>query len=149
MNSLDSARAKLTRADKHLKIATRLVRSYIRRECKAVPKLNPKTMQMEVVAHLPPVGDAVGLVVGDCVHNMRSALDHIVYQLVLSNPKRPAGTPNISTQFPLADTLEGYKGQVDRGRIRGVRDDAAALIDLLQPYHRRKRGLDRRPPRFE
>src|ERR1700687_47569 len=38
-----------------------------------------------------------GCIVGEVVHNLRSALDHLAWQLVLAN----GGTPNRATEFPI------------------------------------------------
>lgn len=45
--------------------------------------------------------------------------------------------------FPIRDTAVGYPDQVERlKRIDGLHDEAAALVDRLQPYHARQRGED-------
>jgi len=141
--TLDTAWAKLQRAQKHLQVTAKMIGRFARRDCGTVSKFNPKTNQFDVIANMPPPPNIIGLLVGDCVHNMRSALDHIVYEFVRSNPKRPANTPHDRTMFPIADTKEGYLRQVNNlKRLAGVPEDVAALIDALQPYHRRDRGLD-------
>jgi hypothetical protein len=45
----------------------------------------------------PPL--RLGVILGDMVHNLRSALDHLVWQAVLRN----GGRPNRSHQFPICD----------------------------------------------
>jgi hypothetical protein len=148
MSKLDGIEAKLNRAEKHLYIARRAIRCFVRKRCSVVPKFNAETNRHEFIAILPdPPGD-LSLPLGDAIHNLRSVLDHIVYALVLANPNRPLGTPNDATMFPICDTLEGYRRQVDkRGRLRGVLPDAVTVIDRAQPYHRRNAaGRHRRHP---
>src|SRR5260370_16394428 len=41
----------------------------------------------------------IGLITGDVIHNLRSALDHLAYQLVLVN----GSTPSKQTAFPIWD----------------------------------------------
>lgn len=113
------------------------------RDCGIRSQFNPKTHEIDIIANMPDPPPIIGLLIGDCVHNLRAALDHIVYALVTTNPFRPPNTPNRSTMFPIRDTREGYRHQVDKlKRLAGVPDPAAALVDTLQPYHTREKGLD-------
>jgi hypothetical protein len=139
-NDLTGARHKLDRANKHRKLAKKLMWSFIRRNCKAVPELDvdPKWTNIKAVLPMPP--HTVALIIGDCLYNLRSALDHVVYQFVISNPARPAGTPNIRTMFPVRDTEAGWKGADDR--LAGVPDPICTLIDQAQPYKARNAGED-------
>lgn len=45
----------------------------------------------------PPDDDRWGLIAGDCVHNLRSALDHLAVQLVIAN----GGAAGNKTSFPI------------------------------------------------
>jgi|SRR5580704_486461 hypothetical protein len=94
---------------------------------------------------LKPLDDLLlwGVMFGDAIHNLRSALDHLVWQLVLVNKKRPSG----SNQFPICDTGANYwsAGWKDgkktpstrERRLEGVSDAHKALIDEAQPYRAR------------
>jgi hypothetical protein len=44
-----------------------------------------------------PTGE-IGVIAGDAVHNLRSALDHLAWQLALLNTAKP----HPRTQFPIA-----------------------------------------------
>jgi len=68
---------------------------------------------------------------GDCIHNLRCALDHIAYALVLANN----GEPTIRTMFPIYDLPHVYSEQV-KTRLAGVAEKPAAFINSVQPYHR-------------
>jgi hypothetical protein len=84
-----------------------------------------------------------GVIFGDAVHNLRSALDHLVWQLVRLNNKNPSG----ANQFPICDTGTNYwsvgwrngkKTSSTRERcLGGVSDAHKALIDEMQPYRTR------------
>lgn len=84
-----------------------------------------------------------GVIFGDAIHNLRSALDHLVWQLVLLNGKTPSG----ANQFPICDTGANYwsAGWKDgkktpstrEWRLEGVSDAHKALIDEMQPYRTR------------
>jgi hypothetical protein len=49
------------------------------------------------ITHLPAIETDIAALVGDVVHNLRSALDHLAWQLVLFD----GGQPNGSTSFPI------------------------------------------------
>jgi hypothetical protein len=144
MANLDGVYAKLARAEKHRKVAARLMRYFIRNKGGAERKHNAETNLIDVYARLPSPPEIISLLAGDCVHNMRSALDHLVYQLVLSNPDRPSTVPNEKTMFPICDTEEGFDAQIKRGRLKGVTDAPAAIIRRLQPYITRNAGRNYR-----
>ncbi len=75
----------------------------------------------------------IGLIVGDCLQNMRSSLDYLVWELVLANGL----TPTRQNAFPIALTEADYKNEVSkRNRLTGISVEAHAVIDALQPYLR-------------
>jgi hypothetical protein len=75
------------------------------------------------------VPHCVGLVCGDCLQNMRSALDYLIYELVLAN----GGKPNRKHMFPIAMSEDQYERDGIH-KIKGIHPRAAAFIDALQPY---------------
>lgn len=79
----------------------------------------------------PPINFA--LLAGEVAHQLRSALDHAVYDLCSIRYRRP---PKHLTQFPIFETLDGYKS---RGipKIKDIPKSASTLIKKVQPYHRR------------
>jgi len=85
-----------------------------------------------------------GVRIGDAVHQMRAALDNLVYQLTVEHRGHKLG----GTAFPILNDLsvwdEVYPTGPKAGRhtsrsglhkLRGVSDDARAVIENLQPYH--------------
>jgi len=74
-----------------------------------------------------------GVMLGDCVHNLRSALDHLVCQLTLLNGGSMEDCGQ--TQFPIASKCEGqFESMADR-RIPGLSMKHRAMVKRLQPYH--------------
>jgi hypothetical protein len=71
------------------------------------------------------------VIVGDVVHNLRSALDHLVCQLVLFNHQ----TPTTGNQFPIESDRTRFSKSARR-MLAGVRDDHATRIEALQPFNR-------------
>jgi hypothetical protein len=80
---------------------------------------------------LPP--RIVAPLIGDCLYNFRSALDHLVYALSVKN------TPNLSeaqatqTAFPVFKDPAGFHKR-GMGKIRHISPAAQAIIEGLQPY---------------
>jgi len=84
-----------------------------------------------------------GAIIGEIVHDFRSALDQLVWQLVILN----GGEPDTGHSFPFRrkEPREGfavatrYRRRDSRKRIRhgplfGVSDEAVAIIERYQPY---------------
>jgi hypothetical protein len=80
-----------------------------------------------------PVPARFGLIAGDCLQNLRSVLDYLVWQLVIANGKKP-GRHNA---FPVCRTPEGYRGSICK--LRGVAPEARKIIRSLQPAFLPKR----------
>lgn len=68
--------------------------------------------------------------VGNCVHNLRSTLDHIVAQLVVAS----GAQVRRSNQFPIAESDEEYRKQAARMLV-GVRGELRAAVEGCQPYN--------------
>jgi len=75
----------------------------------------------------------VGILVGDVVHNMRSALDHLVYQLALINTSGNVARPD-RTQFPISDTRDRFE-HATATDLAEVAPNHRAIIEGFQPYH--------------
>jgi hypothetical protein len=74
----------------------------------------------------------VSFVAGDALHNLRSALDHLVWQLVLAN----GGTPDRHTSFPIAESEAKFKSPAMRVKVRGCAKAAVDAIEALKPFKR-------------
>jgi hypothetical protein len=138
--SLESPRAKIEWAAGHFEVLDRegrawedshpyLVRGQLDRE--------PREYVGGLVVEPKPDPD-LSLVLGDYVHNLRSALDHLVWQLVIANGE----IPGKSNQFPIAACCDEWKRAIKSGWLRGVEPEAVALIESLQP-HRGKGPTDK------
>jgi hypothetical protein len=84
------------------------------------------------VRQLPKVDPAWGAIVGDALHNMRSALDHLALQLVILD----GGNPSEYTQFPIYDSPTNDKGNPRFVTIQPRIQDARirAALEKVQPY---------------
>jgi hypothetical protein len=80
----------------------------------------------------PPL--MLGIIVGDIVHNIRSALDHLACQFVLHSGNKPT----TRTAFPLFDKKPkpGSKAEKRWNDITaGMNAEALEYVDHFQPYH--------------
>ena len=132
-DQLDGARAKIERSERQvdeLKIALREWVAAIGNPA-TIRSVEHKTDWKQITGTLagikPPVECSV--ILGDCVHNLRSALDHLVAAM--------APAYEYTTQFPVFwnDTPETRK--TIKKRLKHVFPPGAALVKDLQPYHRR------------
>ena len=69
-----------------------------------------------------------GLVVGDCVHCIRAALDYVAWRLAGS----VAG--DRQTQFPIFDTRAGWTANHER-RVGRMKPEAQAILEKGQPFN--------------
>lgn len=75
--------------------------------------------------------------VGEIVHDLRSALDHLAWQLVILNGE----TPDTKTEFPVFWDAAKYKSESPR-KVRRMSQAARAHIERLQPYNAAARFED-------
>ena len=71
----------------------------------------------------------IGLIAGDVIHNLRSALDHLAYQLVLINGE----VPTKQTAFPVFDDTTKYKAGL-AGKVKGMAQRAIDAVGATEPY---------------
>src|SRR5205085_5007265 len=86
-----SPRLKLERANEHIKAFHSEINAYIeRRPHRISSEFDDEGWNVVSVEVVRPMPDAVPLILGDAVHCLRSALDHIVYA-VGTGAKRARG----------------------------------------------------------
>jgi hypothetical protein len=132
MTRIDGVRAKIKRAKKHIDEFESLADSYIHGDfCTigAKPKHYPGNLVI-YVTRIDPIPEDIPLIFGDAVHNLRSALDHLAWQLVEAG----GGTPSKDTYFPISKTPEGYKSAIGKGDIDKMPLGAEKELALVQPY---------------
>jgi hypothetical protein len=135
--ALDGIHAKLARADKHLEALDSELRAFAEKEPYGFRgEVDTQTSRWVARFELrEPIPIELSVTVGDIVHNLRSALDHIAFALV---PK----ASRWRTMFPIYDDPEEFLCAVripakrNRGPLGGLQPDslAFALIESTQPY---------------
>lgn len=68
-------------------------------------------------------------IAGDVVHNLRSALDHLAWQLVEAN----GNTPDHRTEFPIGRDANDFNSRCLK-KVKGASDPAVRLVASLEPY---------------
>jgi len=102
-------------------------------------------LKWDIIGDTDPL---LGVVVGELIHDIRSALDQVIYELVGAE----GNDPGEHTQFPIYDSETKWRQDIlerdpsDRpSPIAGVSDCDFALIDAAQPYHSTKKKRTRHP----
>lgn len=92
----------------------------------------------EFVGTVQPSGQLPGrfsIIMGDCIQNLRSSLDYLIWELVLS----AKGEPGRHNMFPICSSVEQFEQQAfKRRRLDGVATEAVNEIKSLQPYQEGK-----------
>jgi hypothetical protein len=127
----EGPRLKIERADEHIDNLDCAILRFRRKNPYTViredePDSGDAIYRARVTA-TPPVYWAT--FAGDAAHNLRSALDLLIWQLVLAN----SGTPGKHTMFPIAENASDYKPGGGR-YVSGICDDAKEVLDALKPY---------------
>lgn len=137
MATLNAPRLKLQRARHHLEDIHHRVQDFIALDpCKFRIDPHPEPPQYAVRGYVNrPVPAEIGVVVGDFVHNARSALDLLVYAISSLDAASPARG---DLQFPITTTPEQFNDQVKkRRRLGGVPEPFVKIIEASQPYEGR------------
>jgi hypothetical protein len=128
---LSEIRLKVKRASKHI--------DELDATCKAFINSTPYTLDRETdpktgyyhfsVTDVQTPPPEIGLIAGDAIHNLRSALDHLACQLVLAN----GNLPSRHTCFPIFDSDTKYKN-MDNRKVSGMSPAAINAINAVKPY---------------
>lgn len=162
LDPFQSSKEKLNRADRHFQVLKGLVDAFV----DEIEAKNDHVFTFEQewrprshclvwsIADPQPPNIEWGLVLGDILHNLRSALDHIAWSLVTAG-KRPPETLNGGEQnavkFPIckirSDFNEAIKpaSQKRHPCLPGVVRSQIALIRRHQPYRAGERKAHLHP----
>ncbi len=132
--SIEPSRIKLRWAQAHFETLDHKVRSFLNTKPYGIlSKRDPESgavMFWAEALDTPPV--EWSLIVGDCAHALRTALDYLVWQLVLRND----GTPNTGNEFPIFPDPDWYARHAAKD-LAGMAEEPATLVEELQPFRRR------------
>jgi hypothetical protein len=126
-------RAKIERAEKHIGDLESEIKSFYESKPYVVGTKRDQQSR-RLIYHLVSVRDTpvgVAALTGDVLNNLRSALDHLAYQLVLVGTGDVA--PTWRVYFPIADDAAKYASH-SLAQIKGMRQDAVNAIAAIRPY---------------
>jgi len=132
--TLESPEGKLRRAETHLEaFNSQLTLFYGLREHTITVEDDPSTSEYVFNIHgIEQTDPDWSYLVGDCIHNFRAALDHLVYQLAILALGRDLTEGEArSCLFPIHIDREHW----NRGRIKLLRAGEQARIEELQPFN--------------
>jgi hypothetical protein len=130
---LEGVKAKAERAKHHVNELDTALRAFFGTNPYAVgTKRDPQTRKL--IYYLVSVRDVpreISVIAGEVLQSLRSALDHLAYQLVVAGSGLPG--PFYHVYFPIFDSASKYEaGKL--GQIKGMRQDAITAIDAIKPY---------------
>jgi hypothetical protein len=145
--SLAGARSKIDRANKHFDEVNAAVEIALGAKDKdnLTPPYEYQPDRQELIVASPkskPVDPALPLAIGDCIHNLRSALDHLAFQLAVLNGKAVEAETKIS--FPVCLTDKDFTGFikkkvapfVDREALGAIKElQSITAVEILQSGH--------------
>jgi hypothetical protein len=139
MSALNGCRAKLDWAEKNLDALSEEMRVFFEDDPQGfVTEFDePDNAHVVFFKQAKEIPIEWGVALGDIIHDVRSALDHLVYQLVLL----ASATPHRRHQFPILDHPNDWKGKVEKPPKKGkeglldfIDPSHVAFIESLQPY---------------
>ena len=147
MELFASALAKIARAEKHTESLKSDIAVFLAEKNYEVRQdLDAETGRKTAIFHvLREVPIEWPIIVGEIVHNLRSALDHIITDLTIAEN----GSPLENTEFPIFDDEIKYLSCRRNGspapisglyKIRGVSAAAKTRIQAMQPFEFNKVG---------
>lgn len=125
--------AKFNRADQHIgELRQRLATFYATNPYAVGAKRDPDsgrpTYYIRSVASVP---SDIPAIAGDALQCMRSALDHMAFQLVSIG--KPGGASLEHVYFPIHASDQAYRANL-KGQVGGARKEALQAISATRPY---------------
>jgi hypothetical protein len=135
-HALFGARVKIDRARALRRDLHESMKAYLSTDWYAIePQIDPtENLALAVIRIKRPVDPTWSVMVGDIVHNLRSALDYLIHELVkVETGSHPPPAPKGKTQFPICLSPEHFD-KASTAMLEGVGDEARALIRSHQPF---------------
>src|SRR5664279_201627 len=132
MASLDAVLQKTNRAAEHLKVlkseTLRFLQDHPGESISETTRESNRPVIGSTVNVLIPA--RIALIIGDVLQNLRSSLDYLIWELVLTNGYKPTD----KSAFPICDYQAAFKMELRRHRLDDIPAPARTTIEGLQPY---------------
>jgi hypothetical protein len=140
---LDGARLKIVRAQEHLDSLKIAIWEYEKTNPYAVTiNNNPKQIggKADITKHPDP---RFSTIIGDCLHNLSSALDYVMWEIASTFAGRPLSAPPLGDDkpyFPLWDSttsFTNYSARLNDPRKWNYKipHPVVSAFEAVQPYH--------------
>ena len=138
---LAGCEAKLIRAQQNLKLLDDEIGGFLDGHSEPIPRvgqLDPETKR-RILWVIGPVNKpdlTLAAVIGDYIHDLRSALDHLAFELSF----RDTGgvIPDNKIAFTRCRTRTAWDGKLTQAKLNGINKTHRAMIYRAQPCYRRK-----------
>ena len=128
---------KIGRAEEHAKSVTEEIVAWKKTKPYTITShRKPNLGHHRLVIHFDSTlaRDRWALICGDCIHNLRSALDYLIYAIAVHESGLNPPPDDRRLQFPIADDAAGFSRQV--WRIQSLSPAVRTIIESVQPYNR-------------
>ena len=123
--------SKIERAEKHIRDLQLASQAFFdSRPYEIIAEKNSDTAERTYyLGDIAEVPAEIIAICGDALHNLRSALDYLAFQIIRTRTK-----PSERSAFPIAKSSTIYMSSKARREIEVARPDAIKYIDTLEPY---------------
>ena len=135
MPLLPNATIKLARARKHYAELETVMTAFaggVRFDTRVV-NIAGQPHQAFLNFHIPPPSENFGGIIGDVIHNLRSALDLLACDLVRAKEGAQANVENV--HFPFCKSADDLEYMIKKREFDRAGDHAIALLREMKPYH--------------
>jgi hypothetical protein len=126
---LGGAFLRIDRAGEHLADIQDRIDAFKVKE-QEVTAMKVEGMTVSVVGEQNPPPPELGVVIGEFIYNLRTALEYLVFELAFLD----SGEVQHRTQFLIEDTPEGFRGR-GKTAFKGLTEEHIAAFERLQPYN--------------
>jgi hypothetical protein len=125
--------SKIERAKEHITTLQGTIQKYLDSNPYQVStKRDADRKLVYYLSKVEPTPASFSLIAGDAIQNLRTALDHLTWQLFLIGT---GGTRNDrGIYFPIVEDATAYSSKLVGLRRKGLRQDAIAIFNGIQPY---------------
>jgi hypothetical protein len=139
LEAMASIEAKLARAEAHLRALENEIFAWLQlKPCEGRVEFKSPLMG-RYTAHLVHRPDTVrwALIFGDCIHNLRATLDHLMYAIALHQNPALGEQRASKVAFVIANDAEAYADAKRSRKLADVLSPAVlAALEAVQPHNR-------------
>jgi hypothetical protein len=134
---LDSVLAKIERAQEHARLLDHEFEAWRQQDPYGIAQQVNRDLtrhSLVIAIKTPPPLQRWSLLLGDAIHNLRSALDHLVYAISVHELQADPPPNGAHCAFVIADTRREFRAR--RRRIEALSLPVQQAIADVQPYQR-------------